>query len=185
VWLIANSDDLNLDTSRIAVAGDSAGGNIATAVALRDARSSNPRIKFQALIYPVTEYEFERPSMRANWSGYPLSSATVKWFWSHYLSTDDDAANPLASPMLAADLSRMPQTLILTAEDDPLRDQGEAYAQRLRDEGVEVDLSPYPGVFHGFFQMLGMLDKAAEALSEVAIALQSALATSDTPGKPM
>jgi acetyl esterase len=179
-WLIANGEDFNLDVSRIAVAGDSAGGNIATAVALRDSESTTRQVSFQALIYPVTEYEFDRPSMRSDWSGYPLSAETVKWFWSHYLSADADTLNPLVAPMTAPDLSRMPATLVITAEDDPVRDQGEAYARRLSDEGVQVTLSPYPGVFHGFFQMLGMLDKASEAVEEAASALRLALAASNS-----
>ncbi len=178
-WLIANAEDLDLDGSRIAVAGDSAGGNLATAVALRDSSDTLRRISFQALIYPVTEYEFDRPSMRSDWSGYPLSADTVKWFWSHYLAAEADASNPLVAPMTAPDLSRMPATLVITAEHDPVRDQAEAYSRRLSDEGVAVTLSPYLGVFHGFFQMLGMLDKASEAVEEVGSALRLALAATD------
>jgi acetyl esterase len=183
-WLAAHGDALGLDVSHIAVAGDSAGGNLATSVALRDSSAARPLISFQALIYPVTEYEFARPSMRADWSGYPLSSETVKWFWAHYLSTEADASNPAAAPMVAADLSGMPAALVITAEDDPVRDQGEAYAWRLSTEGVPVRLSRYPGVFHGFFPMLGAIDKAAKAVDEVASALRDALTGTDAETAP-
>jgi acetyl esterase len=183
-WLVANGEDLDLDVSRIAVAGDSAGGNLATAVALRDSNVPDRRISFQALIYPVTEYEFGRPSMRSDWSGYPLSADTVKWFWSHYLSSHADTLNPLAAPITAPDLSRMPPTLVITAEDDPVRDQGEAYARRLRSHGVQVKLSRYGGVFHGFFQMLGMHDKASRAIEETGSALRLVLAAPDSEADP-
>lgn len=174
-WLVANADALGLDATRIAVAGDSAGGNLAAAVALRDRAGGNRRIRFQALIYPVTEYEFERPSMRADWSGYPLSTETVRWFWSHYLPPEANTDDPLIAPINAPDLSRMPPTLVITAEDDPVRDQGEAYAHLLSQNGVDVTLSRYPGVFHGFFQMLGMLKKASQAVQEAGLALRLAL----------
>ena len=134
-WVAANAASIGVDPDRLAVGGDSAGGNLAAAVTLRARDQGGPGIRSQLLVYPVTNHDFGTPSYAENGDGYLLTRDMMTWFWDHYVTTADDGKDPLASPLQATDLSGLPRALVLTAEFDPLRDEGEAYAARLRDAG--------------------------------------------------
>ncbi|HVQ75026.1 MAG TPA: alpha/beta hydrolase [Candidatus Binatia bacterium] len=175
-WVVDNASALGVDPRRVAVGGDSAGGNLSTAVAMMARDRKGPAPVFQVLIYPVTDYRFDTPSYRENATGYVLTTVAMRWFWRHYLAREEQGMEPYASPMRASSLAGLPPALVLTAECDPLRDEGEAYAARLRDAGVPVALTRYSGMFHGFFRMTRLLDKARAALDEVAASLRKAFA---------
>jgi acetyl esterase len=174
-WVVASATRLGLDPARVAVGGDSAGGNLSAAVALLARERRGPRLLLQLLIYPVTNYDFGTPSYRENATGYVLTTEDMRWFWRHYLAREEQGAEPTASPFRAKSLAALPPALVITAGCDPLRDEGEAYAARLRDAGVPVTLTQYPGMFHGFIRMTRILDQARVALDEMARALRKAL----------
>jgi len=176
-WVADHARELEVDASRMAVAGDSAGGNLAAVVALMARDRGGPELRFQLLVYPVTDHNFDTISYRDNAEGYLLSTSSMKWFWRQYIAKPADRENPYASPLRAGDLSRLPPGLCITAEYDPLRDEGEAYAEKLRAAGVAVTTSRYDGVFHGFFGMGVMLDRANDAVAEACKALRNALGT--------
>jgi acetyl esterase len=171
-WLVQNAQRLGVDRRRIAVGGDSAGGNLATVVARRARDDGGPALALQVLVYPVTDCDFETGSYRENATGYLLTREAMVWFWNHYLGAPGTTDHPDAAPLRAGDLSRLPPALILTAEYDPLRDEGEAYAERLRAAGVPVTLRRYPGMVHGFLRMTAAVDGARSALEEIATALR-------------
>ena len=153
-WVAAHADEIGADPARLAVGGDSAGGNLAAAVALR-ARTDGPALVGQLLVYPNTDQLADDESLRSADDPFLFNRHSVAWYRQHYLADAADAANPFASPLRAESLAGLPPALVITAEYDPLRDQGEAYARRLADEGVPVELSRYPGMVHGFFTMAG------------------------------
>lgn len=167
-WVVANAQALNINVDEIGVAGDSAGGNLAAAVALKARDVKGPRIAFQILIYPAVDYNFEYPSMIDNAVGYSLTTQGMKWYWDQYMATTDDLANPYFRPMAAENLSNLPPTFTLTAELDPLRDEGEIFAQRLHDAGVKSVLKRYDSLIHGFALMQGFLPEAREAMQDIA-----------------
>ena len=173
-WAVENARALGADPSRIAVAGDSAGGNLAAVVAQLARDRSGPKLAHQLLIYPVTNHAFDTPSYRENAEGYFLTRAMMQWFWDHYLERPEQGRDPLASPLLAKELSGVAPATVITAEFDPLRDEGEAYAERLRVAGVPVELQCYDGMFHGFFAMTEMLDTARDAMEHAAGRLRAA-----------
>jgi len=176
VWLAANAARLGIDPRRIAVGGDSAGGNLSTVVALMARDRKGPALAAQILIYPVTDHNLDTPSYHENATGYVLTREGMRWFWRHYLVREEQGQEPLASPLRAASLAGLPSALVITAACDPLRDEGEAYAARLRDAGVPVTLTRYDGMFHGFIRMTRFLDKARAAVDEVAGSLRKAFA---------
>ena len=165
------------DAARIAIAGDSAGGNLTCVTALRARDESGPALRFQLPIYPVTDHSLDTPSYRENATGYLLETAAMQWFWDHYLPSASHGAQPYASPLRATDLRGLPPALVITAEFDPLRDEGEAYARRLREAGVPTTLSRYDGMIHGFFGMTGVMDQAKAAMAEACAALRTAFAS--------
>lgn len=173
-WVKASASRLGIDPRRVAVAGDSAGGNLSAVVSImaRDRRTSPPLV--QALIYPVTDVNLDTPSYLENATGYVLTREGMRWFFRHYLAREEQGREPYASPLLAPNLAGLPPALVITAGCDPLRDEGEAYAARLRDAGVAVTHVRYPGMFHGFFRMTRILDTAKAALDEVAGTLRKA-----------
>ncbi|MHB0871236.1 MAG: alpha/beta hydrolase [Chloroflexota bacterium] len=173
-WVADNAAVLGADPDCIAVGGDSAGGNLATVVALRARDEEGPRLCHQLLLYPVTNYGFDTPSYRENGSGYMLTLADMEWFWAHYLAGEVDGRHPHASPLRAEDLSGLPPALVLTAEFDPLRDEAEAYAARLREAGVPVTLTRYDGMVHNFVRLYAALDGGRRALDQVGGALREA-----------
>lgn len=161
--------------AKLALGGDSAGGNLAAAVAalVRDQGTAAP--SFQLLIYPVTNYDFSTPSYHDNAEGYVLTTAAMKYYWAHYLPNPEAGADPRASILRNPRLNDLPEALVITAEYDPLRDEGEAYARKLQAAGVQVDLRRFEGLVHGFFQMAGVLDRGARAADEVGAVLKRAL----------
>jgi acetyl esterase len=173
-WVAENGGSLGIDPSRIAVGGDSAGGNLAAAVAHLAKDAGGPAIAFQALVYPVTDYGWETGSYRDNAEGYLLTRASMEWFWGHYVNTAADGEDPRCSPLRAKDLSGLPPAIVITAEFDPLRDEGEAYAKRLKEAGVPTTQKRYDGQIHGFFANPA-IDDGREAAQLVGRALRDAL----------
>jgi len=172
-WAAAHAAELGADASRLAVGGDSAGGNLAAVVSQMVRDRGGPPIVFQLLIYPVTNASFDTASYRDNAEGYLLTAGDMRWFWGHYLGSPNDGANPYASP-LKGKLNGLPPALVITAEYDPLRDEGEKYAQYLKEAGVATHLSRYDGMIHGFFGMGLMIDKAKVAVREATTSLRAA-----------
>jgi acetyl esterase len=171
-WVAANAGELGVDRGRLAVVGDSAGGNLAAVVSLMARDRHGPVIALQALIYPVTDCDFERSSYRECGDGYLLTRAAMRHYWDQYAPGLSDRQAPYAAPLRATDLTGLPPALVITAEYDPLRDEGEVYAARLRDAGVSVTLSRYPGQIHGFFRYVDVMDQARQAVAEVADAIR-------------
>lgn len=174
-WLARHGADIGADPARLAVGGDSAGGNLAAVTALL-AREHGPHLAGQLLVYPNTDHGARTASMRDCDHPAMFNPASVSWYWHHYLTDPADGADPLASPLRAPDLTGLPPALVITAEYDPLRDEGERYAARLADAGVAVRLSRYDGMAHGFFTMAGTLEPARTALAEAATAVRTWLA---------
>jgi len=169
IWVAQNAAALGIDPLCISVGGDSAGGNLATVVAIRCRDAGGPALASQVLIYPVTDVSsFETDSHRDFAEGYFLTRAAMNWFTGHYLPSADVTRHPEVSPLLAPNVGGLPPALVITAEFDPLRDEGEAYAQRLRQAGVPVTVSRYPGMIHGFVSMRGVLAGGRQATQEVA-----------------
>ena len=181
-WVAEHADEIGADPARLAVGGDSAGGNLAAAVALRARDSADDAgglaLAGQLLVYPNTDQLADDQSMRAADDPFLFNRHSVAWYRQHYLTDPGDAANPLASPLRADSLAGLPPALVITAEYDPLRDQGEAYARRLADDGVPVELSRYPGMAHGFFTMIGTVDASRAALAQAASRLRTWFDTS-------
>ena len=177
VWVAANAPALDVDAGRLAVGGESAGGNLAAAVCLMARDRGGPAIAQQWLAYPVMDHGFDTPSYLANASGYGLDGETMKWFWNHYLGPDQDGSTPYASPLRAEKLGALPRAIVVTCEYDVLRDEGNAYAERLRQAGVSVELICVPGVNHAF---LGMpIDAAPRAFAQIGALLRSGWASSE------
>ena len=174
-WVVAHAGELAVDASRLAVGGDSAGGNLAAVVALLARDKGAPAIAVQVLIYPVTDLVGETRSYRDFAEGYLLTREGMRWFIAHYLTAEAEAADWRASPIRAQSIAGLPPALIVTAGFDPLRDEGEAYAERLRDAGVRVDSVCYGGMIHGFVPMGRLLDTAGRAISLIAGSLSQAL----------
>ncbi len=172
-WVRANARQFNGDPARVAVVGESAGGNMAASIAIRARAQSVPLPLHQVLIYPVTNYAFDTPSQQANQNTSPLSTKGLQWFYERYLNSPADGANTLFS-VLRADLQGLPPATLITADIDPLRSEGAAYAQKLVAAGVRVDYRNYPGVTHEFFGMGAVLDDAKQAVSQAAQGLRRA-----------
>lgn len=154
LWASANGASLGIDATRLAVAGDSAGGNLAAAVAIMARDRAGPTLRHQLLIYPVTDQDYSTQSYTENGDGnYYLSTEGMRWFWSHYLGDAKTEDAPLAAVLRTGDLSSLPPATVITAEYDPLRDEGIAYAEKLKAAGVSVDAVTAPGMIHGFFSM--------------------------------
>lgn len=175
VWAAEKAGEFGGDGTRLAVGGDSAGATLSAVVTQLAKARGGPPIAFQLLVYPSTDRHDDSPSMRDNALGPLLSRAWIEWFFGHYLTGPDDGLDPRVSPGRAEDLTGLPPALVLTAEFDPLRDQGAAYARRLAEAGVAAEHVDYPGMIHGFFQMTAVLDGAKQAQDRAAAALRSAL----------
>ncbi|MFJ9369753.1 alpha/beta hydrolase [Nocardia sp. NPDC101769] len=167
-WVREHATEFGADPTRIAVAGDSAGGNLAAAMTRMARDEGGPELLAQVLIYPNTAYGYDARSMRDNTDPSFFNRDSVDWYWRHYLPQPSDGSHPLASPLLAADHNDLPQALIITAEYDPLRDEGEDYAMALTAAGVPVTLRRFDGMTHGFFTMTGELEDAQMAVATVA-----------------
>lgn len=165
-WTAEQGPSAGLDGARPIVAGDSAGGNLAAAVALLAARRGGPEIRLQALLYPVMDCDFTTASYRDFGAGLNLDGAGMRWFWDRYLPDPALRMDPLASPLRAspAELAKMPPALVITAECDVLREEGEAFARRLASAGVPVAAARFPGTLHGFM-MIDQLAQSTQALA--------------------
>ncbi len=175
-WVAENAAVIDVDPERIAIGGISAGGNLAAVVALMARDRGGPALVHQLLVVPVTDYNVDTPSYRENSEGYQLSKDAMVWFWNHYLTGEGDGRHPHAAPLQAEDLRGLPPATVMTAEFDPLRDEGEAYAARLHEAGVPVTTTRYPGMIHGFFSMAAVLDQGKKAVDDAAVALRAAFA---------
>ncbi|HEX5096274.1 MAG TPA: alpha/beta hydrolase [Acidimicrobiia bacterium] len=161
-WVNEHAAELGGDNTRVALGGDSAGGNLAAVVSLIAREERLPVPALQLLVYPVTDYEFESPSMVDNATGYFLEAEGMRWFFGHYGRSGADYDDWRCCPLRAADHSSLPRAVVITAEFDPLRDQGEAYGRRLQQSGCDVEILRVDGVFHGFFGMHAFLDPAQQ-----------------------
>jgi acetyl esterase len=175
VWAAEHAAELGAPAGVLAVGGDSSGGNLAAVVALR-ARARGLPLRHQLLVYPVCDADFGTPSYVAYAEGAGLTRATMRWFWGQYAPDEADRLSWEAAPLRAGDVAGVAPALVLTAEYDVLRDEGEAYAKRLADAGVPVTASRYDGLIHGFFRMPALIDRARDALAEAAAALRAAFA---------
>jgi len=175
-WIFANATSLGVDPARIAIGGDSAGGNLAAVVSMH----AGVKPVFQLLVYPATDMRMGQSSHRENAQGYLLTEDSMKWFIGHYLQGDTQKRHdPLYSPLLSdeATLKKSPPTLVITAEYDPLRDEGEEYAARLAAVGVQASAVRFHGQIHAFFGMSELLDDAAAAIALSASYLRKYLGT--------
>ena len=171
-WVGAHTAEIGGDPARIAIGGDSAGGNLAAACAILARDAGAPPLVFQLLVYPRTAPDEELPSHHEFAEGHLLTRKTILWFHNHYRASDDDRKDFRYAPLICPDLSRLPPALVIVGECDPLRDDGITYADRLRDEGNVVELVNYPGMVHPFFSMGGALDTGRLALTRAASALK-------------
>jgi len=175
LWVSENASDLGIDHRKIGVGGDSAGGNLASAVALKARDTGAPKVAFQLLIYPCNERDFESQSYLANAEGYGLSRRSMQWFWGQYLQGNDYDREPYACPSTAKDFSNLPPAIIVTAEYDPLKDDGVKYERLLRQAGVKTSYLEYPGMVHGFISMGAVTPTAEKALEECAVIIKNLL----------
>ncbi|MGD0074443.1 MAG: alpha/beta hydrolase [Candidatus Binataceae bacterium] len=173
-WVADNAASIGGDPARIAVGGDSAGGNLAAVVALMARDHGKPRLAFQLLVFPVTDSAMDTASFKECADGYLLTREGMEWFWKQYARDNADRVHPYASPIRAQNLRGLPPALVITAEFDPLRDEGEAYAARLRQAGVPAVATRYDGTIHGFFLMSSQLDQGKKAVAEAVAALRKA-----------
>jgi acetyl esterase len=173
-WAVNNAKRLGGDPDRIAVGGDSAGGNLAAIVALMAREAGDPQLAFQLLIYPLLDMTCSMPSHDTYANGYRLTRELITWFYESYVNKDDDITQWRASPINAHSLAGLPPAYILSAGFDPLQDENKSYAYQLEAAGVPVVHSHYPDMIHGFYTMPGVLDTARAALAESAAALRKA-----------
>lgn len=175
-WIEQHAGDINVDPNRIAVAGDSAGGNLAAVLALKSRDEKGPAIVFQLLIYPVTDLTAEDGSREDFAEGYFLAQETMLWFSEQYMKPGDDWQTAYVSPLLADDLTGLPSAYVVTAGYDILRDEGKAYADALSAGGTSVTYKNYDGMIHGFFNMQAVSKVSVQAVSDAAAALEKAFA---------
>lgn len=175
-WAASRTEILNGRPDRIVVGGDSAGGNLAAAVSLLARDKRGPDIDYQVLVYPTTTFSFEFADEPSGDGNYFITEPDLAWSWDHYLETDIDGMSPYASPLRANDLSDLPPATVLTAEFDPLREEGIAYAERLADHGVPVEHTNYDRMVHSFFTNLAepRVEPAWEAVAEIGAHLDRA-----------
>jgi acetyl esterase len=176
-WVAEHTGEIGGDATRLAVGGDSAGGNLAAVVAQMAYDRGGPSLAFQLLIYPVTDhYAAGMASYDENAEGYYLTRDNMMWFIDHYLHDARDQDDPRFAPLRRPDLRGLPPALVLTAEFDPLRDEGERYAERLRAAGVPTRLIRYDGMIHGFFRLPAAMSRANQAIADAAAELRATLA---------
>ncbi len=173
-WAARNRTAIGASSAPLAVSGDSAGGNLAAALCLMARDRGDLRIGYQLLMYPALDASLKTGSMSEFAEGYLLTRADMVWFWNHYLRTEEDRSNPYACPVAATDLRGLPPATVITAEYDPLRDEGETYAKRLREAQVRVVARRYDGMTHGFMSMAPFVDKGRKAIEEAAANLRAA-----------
>ena len=167
-WVVENAEKINAGKERVAVGGYSAGGNLAAAVSLMARDRGEFDLSAQLLLCPVLDRDFTRRSYIKYGEGYGLTMESMKWYWNHYLNDVNQSANPYAAPLKSENLAGVSECLIVTADHDPLSDEGEAYAMLLSESGVSVKLSAYTGVMHGFISMSDVVDTGMKAIQEAA-----------------
>ncbi|MDQ6692327.1 MAG: alpha/beta hydrolase, partial [Candidatus Dormibacteraeota bacterium] len=160
LWAAEHASEVGGDAARIAVGGDSAGGNLAAVVARRARDAGGPPISAQVLIYPITDSDFQTPSYEANASGYGLTVESMRWYWEQYLGGDGDRASPDVAPLKVPDLSGLPPALVVTCGFDPLLDEGVAYARRLQEAAVAVKHIHEADMIHGYLPMPALISRA-------------------------
>jgi len=166
-WAAEHAGELDVDARRIAVAGDSAGANLAAVTALRGRDEGAPPLAGQLLVYPVMAHHSRATrSYEENAEGYLLTREVMEFFWSSYLDQPDQTRNVYAAPLAATELTGLPPAMIITAEFDPLRDEGEEYGRRLREAGVPTEVHRFDGMIHGFFSLTGIVDAADKAVGQ-------------------
>ena len=175
-WVAEHAEQIGVDPTRLAVGGDSAGGNLAAAVALVLRDEGGPALVHQLLIYPVTDYNLDTRSYLDNAEGYNLTREAMRFYWRLYLRDESDAEDQRASPLRARHFANLPPAFVLTAEYDPLRDEGRAYAERLRDAGTPTVYRDYSGMIHGFVTSAGVIDQGKQAIRDASAALREAFA---------
>jgi acetyl esterase len=166
-WIAAHAGELGIDASRLAIGGDSAGGNLAAVVALSARNSGGPAIAGQLLVYPATDFSMDQPSHSEPETSVLLTHSVIRWFRDHYFNGPDDGEDWRASPARAESFAQLPPAFVLTAGADPLRDEGAEYAERLREAGVAVTYRHFAGQFHGFFTMGKFLQQSNIAINEM------------------
>jgi acetyl esterase len=172
-WAISNADKINGDSAKIIVGGDSSGATQATVVCMMARDRGTLNICYQVLIYPPTDhYDPGTESYVENGYGYPVGKDFMVWVWNHYLPDTVNLDDPYVCPLRAKDFSGLPPAIVLTAPYDPLRDEGEAYARKLQDAGIEVDLKQYDGMMHGFIMQYRIMKQGAEALERIAAGIK-------------
>jgi acetyl esterase len=174
-WVTANGSSVGIDPARLAIGGDSAGGNLAAAVAIWARDHGGPRLRLQVLAYPVTDAVARAESYRRYEDGYGLNAAAMEWFFDHYTPDKTTRGDWRVSPLRAASLAGLPPALVITAGYDPLRDEGRAYAFRLQQEGTVADLMEFGGMLHGFLSSPMLLHGARRGTTLAAAALREAL----------
>ncbi|MGD0076639.1 MAG: alpha/beta hydrolase [Candidatus Binataceae bacterium] len=172
-WVSEHAAELNAESNRLAIGGDSAGGNLSAVTTQLARDAGGPKIIFQLLVYPGTDFSRDSPSHKA-FTNHFLLPEDIQYFVDHYLPAGADISDPRISPIRASSFAGLPPALIITAEYDPLRDEGEAYGDKLRAAGVPVTITRYEGMIHGFFSMSDYLDKGKQAIAESAAALRVA-----------
>ncbi len=178
LWTVEHADELDVDSTRLGLVGDSAGGNLAAAIALHARDRGGPSIAFQGLIYPAVEHGWDTGSAHENAEGYLLQRESMRWFWNHYVPDKSVVDDYRVSPLRAHDHSGLPPAFIATAEFDPLRDDGRAYHAALHEAGVPVTYVEYEGMIHGFYWMQGVADGAKRLHEDLAEAVRGALHSS-------
>lgn len=173
-WVAEHAAEIGADPRRVAVAGDSAGGNLAATASLRATQRGSPHITTQVLLYPMLDPAQDTLSYRDNAEGYFVTADHLRWYWEQYLGPASSGGKGYVSPLHYDTVAGTPPAHIITAEHDPLRDEGEAYAARLRTDGVAARLNRYDGMFHGFATLLGQLPEADDAATSVFTTLRTA-----------
>jgi acetyl esterase len=176
-WVVANADQWGLNSKCLAVGGDSSGANLAAAASLLLRDRSGARLAFQLLVYPALDHNYDNRSYQCHGDGISsaLSRTDVIWFHNHYVSRPEELDLPYVSPLRAESLAHMPRTLLICAEIDPLLDESVEYARQLEKAGVMVELKVYPGMFHGFWRMRGVLTEASHAIDYAAAKMNEAM----------